>query len=402
MAPSTVSASTPAAARAQSPLAGAGHGEGEEAASTAVQRAVSNLDGTRPSLVLMFPDGALDAEGQVTQAVANAAGAPVAGMTGSGTFGGDGPLDEGCSALAFGPEVYAAVGVVDNASRGLRGAAKDAANAALRDLGEADGAYLVMALFLDTPSGDHADALAGAFEAAGPSVPLVGGGAGGSSSWQFAEGSARYDSVVAVALRSREPIGVGHAHGAVPCASPSVVTRAENRTLVQLDGRPADEVYLEKLGHAGATLDDEDFHQLATVHPLAQPELSGDVRLRPVLGPARDGGLVCATHIPVNAAVEFTQQSPDAIVRSTWTAVSDALAPLDGKPARAAIVFDCAGRRSALGGPGEHLDAEAAALRASFGQAPPPLAGLYTRGEVGRVRGAKGDRNHAVVVAAFA
>jgi len=181
-----------------------------------------------------------------------------------------------------------------------------------------------------------------------------------------------------------------------------VVTRAAGRTLIQLDGLPAAEVYLDKLGYAGLKLGYDDVRELARVHPLAQPELSGDVRLRHVLGPGPRGTLECATHIPVNAAVEFTEQTPEAIVRSTWTAVSDALAPLDGHPARAALIFDCAGRRAALGGPGKDLDAELSALRASFGQSPPPLAGLYTRGEVGRVRGAKGDRNHAVVVAAFA
>jgi small ligand-binding sensory domain FIST len=121
-----------------------------------------------------------------------------------------------------------------------------------------------------------------------------------------------------------------------------------------------------------------------------------------VLGRTPEGGLACATHIPANAAIEFSEQTPEAIVRSTWSAVSDALAPLEGAPARAALIFDCAGRYNALGGPGDQLTAEAAALRRSFGESPPPLAGLYTRGEVGRVRGAKGDRNHAVVVAAFA
>ena len=236
----------------------------------------------------------------------------------------------------------------------------------------------------------------------GRRCPLVGGAAGGDSAWQLAEAQQRRDSVVAVAMRSPRPIGVGHSHGCSPCASPSVVTKVEGRTLVQLDGRPAEQVYLDKLGRAGERLSDADFARLATVHPLAQPELSGDVRLRHVLGQAPGGGLDCATHIPTNAAVEFTEQSPEAIVRSTWTAVSDALAPLEGAPARAALVFDCAGRRSALGGPGEALDDEAAALRASFGASHPPLAGLYTRGEVGRVRGAKGDRNHAVVVAVFA
>jgi hypothetical protein len=77
--------------------------------------------------------------------------------------------------------------------------------------------------------------------------------------------------------------------------------------------------------------------------------------------------------------------------------VQDTLALLPGTP-RAGLVFDCAARRRALGA---SLAEEAEALVSAFG-AVPALTGLYTRGEVGRTRGAKGDRNHAVVVVAFA
>ena len=182
------------------------------------------------------------------------------------------------------------------------------------------------------------------------------------------------------------------------------MTRAEGRIVVQLDGRPAERGLPGEAGpRRRDALGDDEFERLATVHPLAQPELRGDVRLRHVLGRAPGGGLECATHIPANAAVEFTEQTPEAIVRSTFDAVSEALAPARRRPARAALVFDCAGRRSALGGPGRAAGrrGRGAACRRSAAT-PPPLAGLYTRGEVGRVRGAKGDRNHAVVVAAFA
>jgi putative ABC transport system permease protein len=40
-------------------------------------------------------------------------------------------------------------------------------------------------------------------------------------------------------------------------------------------------------------------------------------------------------------------------------------------------------------------------LERSLGDPAPPLAGCYVHGEIGRVRGAKGDRNHAVVVVAI-
>jgi hypothetical protein len=125
------------------------------------------------------------------------------------------------------------------------------------------------------------------------------------------------------------------------------------------------------------------------------------VRLRHVLGRTPDGGLVCATHLPANAAVEFTDEEPDGIVVSAWDSVTDALRQLGGSPPRAALIFDCAGRKRALAVHGETLEREATALIRSLGDQPPPFAGLYTHGEIGRIRGAKGDRNHAVVVVAI-
>jgi hypothetical protein len=94
----------------------------------------------------------------------------------------------------------------------------------------------------------------------------------------------------------------------------------------------------------------------------------------------------------------FTEQSPETILASTREAVANALEPLGG-PARAALVFDCAGRKRALGA---SAPAEARELIAAFGPDAPAVTGLWTRGEVGRVRGPLGDRNHAIVVVAFA
>jgi hypothetical protein len=50
---------------------------------------------------------------------------------------------------------------------------------------------------------------------------------------------------------------------------------------------------------------------------------------------------------------------------------------------------------------GSDISSEVEAITSSLGQGT-TLAGLYTRGEIARVRGAKGDLNHAVVVVAFA
>jgi hypothetical protein len=283
------------------------------------------------------------------------------------------------------------------ASEDLRAAGREAAAAALDAL-PVRHEHTVTLLFLDSASGDQAEAVAGAYAAVGPRVPLAGGAAGGPDGALFVGGRALRDAVVAVALSSPRPIGVGIADGCVPRSSPGIVTRAEHRTIHLIDGRPAAEVYLEKIGHADELLSGPEFEALAVLHPLAQPELSGDLRLRHVHSRTPDDALVCATSIPANAAVRFMEQSVDSILRSSWDAVSGALAGLPESGARAALIFDCAGRRAAAG---DALPSEVEAIVASFGSPPPPIAGLYTYGEVGRVRGAKGDRNHALVVVAL-
>jgi hypothetical protein len=191
-------------------------------------------------------------------------------------------------------------------------------------------------------------------------------------------------------------VSVAIAHGCRPLAEPAIATRTEGRAVRELNGRPAEEVYLEGLARTGAALDDGEFEALAVLHPLAQPELRGLMRLRHIRGRAPGGGLACATAIPPNAAVWFTEQTVGTIVESATAAVDEALDLLEGAPS-AALVFDCAARKRALGA---SLPEEAGALVSAFGDVP-ALSGLYTRGEVGRTRGAKGDRNHAVVVVAF-
>ena len=381
------------------PFAGAGAATGAGSVTRAVESALAELGAARPSVVFAFPTPAEDLESDVALAQSLTA-APVVGMTGNAVLTADGAHEGACSALALAAPVQAAVRVEASASADPREAGRRAAAGALSAVDSSSGS-LVLVMLVDTRSGDQAEAIAGAYEAAGPAVPLAGGAAGGADPFQLAEGRVYTDSVVAVALVSPGPIGVGIAHGCQPRSAPSIVTKADGRTVLQLDGRRAEDVYLEKLGFADVALSDEEFEAVSVVHPLAQPELSGDVRLRHVLGRTPDGGLVCATHLPANAAVEYTDEEPDGIVVSAWDGVSDALRRLGGAPARAALVFDCAGRKRALAVHGETLEREAGAVVKSLGDDTPPFAGLYTHGEIGRVRGAKGDRNHALVVVAL-
>jgi hypothetical protein len=203
--------------------------------------------------------------------------------------------------------------------------------------------------------------------------------------------------VVAVALRSEQPIGVGNAHSCSVVGEPSIVTSSEGQVIAEINGRPAEEVYLGRIG-GRSELGDEAFEAMAITHPLAQPEAHGNRRLRHILGRTPEGGLLCASHIPAGSAIEFTVLSLDELLRSGWDSVTSSVESLGDHAPEAALVFDCAGRRKVLG----HGQAqEVKAITKSFGE-PPPLAGLYTDGEVARIQGPKGDHNHSVVTVTFA
>jgi hypothetical protein len=374
-------------------VAGSASATGTHACADAVERAIAELD-RDPEVVLVFPAGDADPEAVVAEAEDAACGAHVAGMTGTGAIGGDGLVETGCSAIAFSSSLRAGVGAADVGDP--RTAGRDAAAKALAAI--EDAAHGVLLLFVDSEWGDQAEVVAGAYEVAGGTIPLAGGAAGGAARARFADGRALTDGVVAVAIGSRRPIAVGIAHGCVPRGTPSIVTRSSGPNVVQLDGRPAQDVYFEKLGVRSGDVDDEAFEAIAMVHPLAEPELSGAIRPRYLRGRAAGGALVCATSIERNAAVEICDQTPDSIVQSARTAVEDAVSQLEG-PAEAALVFDCAGRSAWFGSALAKRELES--LVAAFGDSTPCLAGVCTRGEIGRARGAKGDRNHSVVVAAF-
>jgi hypothetical protein len=375
-------------------IAAATAASGPDAVGRACREAVSGLTGD-PGLVLAFTSGPRDFERDAMEMAEAAGGATSAGMTGKGLFGPSGPLDDGCVAMAFTSEVSAGLATAEDASDDLRTAGQACTAEALERLGaEAD----LVLLFIDSTRGDIADTVSGAYEAAGPAVPLAGGAAGGSEKCHFHDGHATNDSVVAVALRSERPLGMGNTQTCKTRGTPSILTRSDGQLVEEIDGRPAEEVYLEQLGFSGLAFDDDEFEAMAITHPIAQPELHGDFRLRHVLGRTKEGAIVLGTAIPESAVIEFTELDYDDLLASGAASVHAAIDALDGPDPKAALVFDCAGRRRALR---EGIPEEVEAITAALGDPTPPVVGLYTHGEVARLRGAKGDRNHAVVTVAF-
>ena len=88
-------------------------------------------------------------------------------------------------------------------------------------------------------------------EVVGAGTPLVGGCAGDDmkmeKTFQFHDGEVFSEGVVAAAIGSDAPIGIGWRHGWERVGEPMLVTRASGDRVVEIDDNPALDVYLERL-----------------------------------------------------------------------------------------------------------------------------------------------------------
>ena len=387
------------------PIAGAGSARGPRAVAEAVAGALAGVPD--PGHAVFFPSGFAPAEA-AAQATEVAGAVPLTGMTSNGAIEPDGPIDEGCSAIAFGRDtMVAGHGLACHASRDPRAAARRAVASALAG---ADAAlrHGVVLLLIDTRSGDQALAVTGAYEEAGPRCRLPAAPPAARSplsSSRCRTEAARHSPTPWWRWRfaSTRPIGRRHlARLPARRAVPAIVTRRRpERATSSTAGRPSTSTSRSS-GFAGTGSTTSDFERARRAAP-ARPARAVAATCGCATCSARGSRAAwCAPPHPRQRRGRVRRADrTDAIVRSAWDAVERAVAALGDAPA-------ARGAGVRLRGPQARARQLAAAGRRGAGvlgvlrRTAPPMAGIYTRGEVGRVRGAKGDRNHAVVVVAFA
>ena len=107
--------------------------------------------------------------------------------------------------------------------------------------------------------------------------------------------------------------------------------------------------------------------------------------------------IICTAEVPSGGLAWFMHGDGDSVLRSTASACGDAVAALGGAEPLGLIAFDCIGRRGVLG---EHrLDQEVEQIRGCVGEA--PFAGLYTYGEIARIKGVNALHSQTLVAMAI-
>jgi hypothetical protein len=396
---------------------GAGLGNGEDAGAAAWRATAAARDAfgreERPKLAIVFVSPDLTDGGAVVRAVRELAGEVniVGGTSGGRLIAPTGVTPRGVSVVLLGGDDVA----VATREVRIRGPELFDVVTAGRELAhEADAAAQRglerFACFAFAPSLLlSGEALASAIrKGAGVRAQLAGGLTGDDFTFDrsraFARGELRDDHVALAGLFTRKPIGIAARHGFRPIGAQHVVTRAEGEIVVELDRRPALDVWLEEARRAVAMLPEstEALQRYLTTHQglgIAVTSTRGDEPDELVVRTPfelLDGGRVrLASPLGEGLRVHVVQANRKDLLRASTSAATDAAMRVRG-PLAGALVLSCSGRLAVLG---EDFSEEWALIRERVAA---PIGGACVFGEI-----AKSDRaldaffNTTVVVAAF-
>ena len=370
-----------------------------DAASAGRAAAAEAVGGRNAGLVVVFCADSYDLEDLLGAVNESTGGAPLIGCSTAGEIATNGLQKAGVVVTALGGDGFSVATAAAPTSEGLREAGESVASTMEQ---VEDRPHRVLVLLTDGLAGDQTEIVRGAYSVLGAKVPLVGGCAGDDlkmqATYQFHGNEVLTGAVVAAALSSDSPLGIGVRHGWQRVGEPMVVTGSSSNTVHSLEDQPALDLYLERLNAPPeARVEGDAFTKFAQTHPLGLDRRAGEDHVRLVFGADfEDRSLKLIAEAPKGVMLWFMEGDDGSILDATEAACEEARNGLGGTDLLGLIAFDCIARRTVLGdeGVGKEID------RISEQAAGVPFAGFYSYGEIARTRGASGFHNQTLVVLA--
>jgi hypothetical protein len=379
---------------------GVGQAEGTEpeAGARAAGRALVHADA---KLLIVFCSESCDLPAVLRQVNERSGGVPLVGCSTSGEIAPTGSGDGSVVVMALGGDGFSiGTASASPASADLRAAGAEVAGC-LATIEERP--HRVLLLLTDGLAGDQREILRGVYRVLGAGVPLGGGCVGDERmgrTFQMHGDRVLTDSVVAAGIGSDAPLGIGVRHGWRRVGEPMLVTGSGGNRVHTLNGRPALDVYLERLGaQAEECTSQEELARVALVHPLGLGGRDGEEEIRFIAGgDFADRSLACIAEVPQAALVWLMEGDAESVRWAGSAACNDALVALGGNPALGVLAFECVGRRPVLGDEGVRVEIDEI-MKCAGGA---PVAGFYTYGEIARKQGVIGFHNQTLVVLSVA
>ena len=327
-----------------------------------------------PQLTILFTTDAYN-QNQVLEAVRKLVGdSRLVGFCGGGIITQDGVFPQGVGVCTMaGKELAAVTALQRGLSKNPREAGEKAGEALLAS-GLKKGTVIVLP---DGFQSNLSEMLRGLYHTMGPAFTYVGGGAGDNlkffKTYQFTEQGIDSDAL-AVALLDGVPVISGLGHGWQPMGEPLVITKSKDKTVEEIDGVPAFQAYLKRLGHS----EEGQFAQVGMKHPLGFPDISGNYLIRDPLTVNGNQSIHFVTEIPRNAVGNIMDCSMEELI-GTAAAIAKKVVSGMHHPVHFVLLFDCISRFLLMGA---RFNDEIRAIREVIGP-DTPLLGALTFGEVG-------------------
>ncbi|MEM1344947.1 MAG: FIST N-terminal domain-containing protein [Pseudomonadota bacterium] len=342
------------------------------------------------------------------QAVARKAGVPTLhgattsqGVMTGGRMVAEGGNGLGALALWDGGGAYASAAAA--LGEDPRTAARRATERALDKAGRAGEAPDL--IWLGVAPGREEAVIAGIEDAVGANTPILGGSAADNAitgAWCVFDGDAHHaDGVVVSVLFTSAPVALAYQSGYAPAQHAGTVTRAEGRTIHEIDGEAATAVYARWTGgriapnicHGPANVLAE-----STFHPLGRPlGAVAEVPFHLLAHPAvarPDGGLELFADVAVGERLQAMTGSVESLTARAGRVAALALRQggLAPEDIAGALVVYCGG---CMLGVRAQMDAVAADVDNALGGA--PSLGLFTFGEQGPVVGGRNRHGNLMI-----
>lgn len=369
-------------------------------ASEAYARVASQL-GAAPQLLFVHASVRANAAAMMSALRAAAPGVAIHGGTscvGVMTREGFHRTDAGAIAMlgVLDPEGAYGVGAAE-LGQDPRGAATRAISSALRDAGR-DGEVPDM-IWITQPPGNEELILLGLADVVGPNVPIGGGSSSDDlvqGGWlQFATHAVFSNAVAVAVLFTSAGVRSSFQSGYDPTHLKATVTNGGGRTIRELDGRPAAQVYNEWTGGAvshvltggGSVL------MQTTLSPLGRVTGKiGDIPYFQLSHPDRvlaDGSMTFFSDVAPGDEVFLMRGSPESLANRAGRVARSLHPPVGSEHQIAgAVVVFCAGCMLTIQ---DRMPQVVATLRAGLGE-DVPFLGAFTLGEQGCFLG--GENRH--------
>lgn len=221
-----------------------------------------------------------------------------------------------------------------------------------------------------------------------PGVPMVGALTSTQRQdrrmWVFLDDHVYDEGGVALALGGPYDLNVIVSQGGEPVGQPWTITGAEQNRITTISNRPALDVLKETM--AALNRNEDDDPPLLIGFPMSEYQDAfsrGDFVVRGLLGVDVERRALIVGGIPrVGQTVQFHLRDPQSAIRDQEHQLADLSKRLSPDSLVAGILCTCKGRGTAMFGKEDH---DARAVRKAFPDL--PLAGMFSLGELGPVRG---------------